>query len=205
MTSFAIAKYYFSKRKRILDMIMALSILIVFSPFFLIFYLILLLLNGHPVIFKQKRVGKNKNTYTLYKIRTMKKGASKLQYKLRVLNQAPYPMFKIKNDPRFTLIGKYLSQLGLDEVPQLYNILKGEMSFVGPRPLPVDEAQKLDQSWDFRYFVRPGILSNWALSSKRHESLSSWKKLEQADLKVGSILGDIILIFNSIKIVLLKI
>jgi len=101
------------------------------------------------------------------------------------LNQAPYPMFKIFNDPRFIGIGRWLSQVGFDELQQLINILRGEMSFVGPRPLPTKEAKLLDRSWDFRYSVKPGIFSYWTLSKDRHESLAIWKKLDQMTLKRG--------------------
>lgn len=169
--------------KRIFDIILSIFGLIIFAPIFIFFYPFFMLSIGHPVIFKQIRMGKNKKPFTIYKIRTMKRGASLHQEKLKKLNIAPHPIFKIENDPRFHFFGKTLSKFGLDELPQIINILKGEMSFVGPRPLPINEAKLLGSSWNFRYIVRPGILSKWALSPKRYKSLDDWKKLEEDEIK----------------------
>lgn len=197
-----VAKYYHSSKKRALDIVFSLLLIFLISPFAIIFLLYFKIFIGGPLIYKQLRNGKNKKIFTLYKIRTMNIGADKLQKKLQKLNQAPYPMFKIDNDPRFIAIGKKMSAFGLDEIPQLLNILKGEMSFVGPRPLPVDEGNLLDKTWDFRYMVKPGILSKWALSPDRHKSLSAWKKLELDDLKNGSLKTDIEIIFRAFSSVL---
>lgn len=199
-----ISNYYNSKRKRILDIVLAVFFLFFLSPFFILLYILIFIYDGNGVIFKQKRFGKNKKIFTLYKFRTMKKGATYVRNKLQILNEAPYPMFKIKNDPRFTKIGKKLSLTGIDEIPQLINILKGNMSFIGPRPLPIDEANQLDQTWNFRYKVKPGILSKWALSPKRHLSLPHWKKLEKEDLQFGSVKSDILFLINYIKIIFIK-
>ena len=96
-----------------------------------------------PVLFKQNRAGKFKKPFIIYKFRTMVTDAEKLKEAITNLNEADGPVFKIKNDPRYTLIGKFLAHTGLDELPQLINIVKGEMSFVGPRPLPINEANKI--------------------------------------------------------------
>lgn len=118
--------------------------------------------------------------------------------KLSELNEAPFPMFKIAKDPRYVGIGRLLSRAGLDELPQLLNIIKGEMSFVGPRPLPLSEANQLSTAWNFRYRVRPGILSEWAVSEKRHTSLAHWRTLEEVTLKRGGILYDIGLLVRTV-------
>lgn len=199
-----ISTYYTSNRKRSLDLILALFFLFFLSPFFVLLSIVILIKDGKPIIFKQKRLGENKNIFILYKFRTMKKGSAQIKNKLQALNEAPYPMFKIKNDPRFTNIGRFLSVIGIDEIPQLINILKGEMSFIGPRPLPIDEAKQLDKSWDFRYKVKPGLLSKWALSPKRHFSLPYWKKLEKEDLESGSMKLDILFLINYIKTIFIK-
>jgi len=198
---------FYSVGKRTFDVTLSLIGLFFFVPMFLFFYPLFVVVIGRPVIFKQKRMGKNKKPFTIYKIRTMKRGASLQQDRLKELNIAPYPMFKIKSDPRFHIFGKILSKFGVDELPQLLNILKGEMSIVGPRPLPVNEAKLLDSSWDFRYGVRPGILSKWALSAKRYESLEVWKGLE----KMGGggtnnwfIISDLRLISEAINKIIIK-
>lgn len=196
--------YYHSRRKRIFDILISLIILVVCLPIFILLLPLLTILIGKPIFFLQKRTGKNKEVFTLYKIRTMKHGANKLQEKLEKLNQAPYPMFKIKNDPRFLSIGKLFSNLGIDELPQIFNILKGDMSIVGPRPLPTYESDKLDKTWDFRYAVKPGILSFWAISKERHKSLDKWKKLEKETLKISSVYEDLKLLLNSILLILFK-
>lgn len=121
----------------------------------------------------------------------MKVNAENDRNSLLTKSQAPFPMFKMTNDPRFVGFGKILSRSGLDELPQLLNILKGEMSFIGPRPLPIMESKLLPKSWDFRYMVKPGILSEWAISRKKHESLETWKELEKKTLKYGSTVNDV--------------
>ena len=134
----------------------------------------------------------------------MHKSAEKLRYLLNARNEAPFPMFKMKNDPRFVGIGKWLSQIGLDELPQLINVLIGDMSLIGPRPLPVAEASLLDQSWDFRYSVRPGIFSEWIVDKKRHLSLNEWQRIEKKSLSLASLWLDFSLIWRIIYKLLLK-
>lgn len=196
--------YYYSIQKRMFDLVISLGILCLLLPLFIVLYPILLLAIGSPLIFSQKRVGKNKKTFTIYKIRTMRNGSSFVQKRLTQLNEAPYPMFKIKEDPRFHKLGGFLSNSGIDEIPQILNIFKNEMSFVGPRPLPINESNILDSTWEFRYLVKPGILSKWALSSKRHVSLNEWRKLEKSDLKKASIISDINLITNAIRVLIVN-
>ncbi len=128
----------------------------------------------------------------------MKLGADKEKLKLRKLNQAPWPMFKLADDPRYTKIGKFMSSTGIDELPQVWNILKGEMSVVGPRPLPLHESKLLDQHWNFRYKVHPGIISEWAVNPLRYHSLAKWQQLEKDTLKVGSWTYDINLMRRTI-------
>lgn len=134
----------------------------------------------------------------------MKNGAEKQRNKLLKLNQAPWPMFKVYNDPRYTKIGKFLSMSGIDELPQLWNILKGEMSVVGPRPLPVGEAKLLGADWDFRYKVRPGIISEWAINPKRYQSLAKWKELEKETMKKAGLKWDAKLIWKTTQYLTLR-
>lgn len=193
-----INQYFFSDEKRVFDLIFCIIVLLVISPLIVFFVPTYLFFNGFPFLFKQKRVGKNKKVFTIYKIRTMKVGSEKQQSKLRSDSIAPKPMFKVKNDPRFITFGKTLSKFGLDEIPQIINIIKGEMSLVGPRPLPVYEAKKLPRTWDFRYEVKPGILSYWALSPSRYDSLTKWRELEIKTIEIDSVKKDAFLIIIAI-------
>jgi lipopolysaccharide/colanic/teichoic acid biosynthesis glycosyltransferase len=195
--------YYFSVEKRLFDISLSLILIILSFPLLATISLLIFLTIGEPIIFKQKRVGKNKKVFTIYKFRTMVRNAQQLKSKYKKQNQAPEPMFKIYNDPRFIGIGQFLSKSGLDELPQLFNILKAEMSFVGPRPLPITESKNLNKNWNFRYQVKPGIFSKWALSNDKHQSLTKWRDLEVTTLKKGSLKTDIQMIsriiFKQIK------
>lgn len=193
--------YADSFSKRVIDILVGGVFFCVLIPFFLIISLAILLVDGSPIFFFQKRMGRNKKPFTMIKFRTMRHDAEKLKKGLLNKNEAPSPMFKMKNDPRFTKIGKILSTTGLDELPQLLHIIKGTMSLVGPRPLPVSEAKKLPSSWDFRYEVKPGLISEWALSGKRYASLNDWKMLEKETLKKDSLGYEVSLIYKTSKMI----
>lgn len=134
----------------------------------------------------------------MHKFRTMYVGAHADTAKFLAQNQAPEPMFKIFDDPRFVGIGHFLSTSGLDELPQLCNVLRGEMSLVGPRPLPIAQAKKLGAEWQFRTQVKPGIFSEWTISNERHESSEKWLELDRATLAKGSFLNDLFVILRTL-------
>lgn len=186
-----ISSYYQSWQKRLFDISISVSTLLFLWPLFLLISCLISLENGGPVFFIQPRMGYKKKPFQLLKFRTMVKNAESQKGKLKKQNEAPAPMFKMKNDPRYTRLGKVLSRTGLDELPQFINILKGEMSLVGPRPLPLEEARALPKSWDFRYLVRPGILSEWAVDTSRYHSLQKWQELEKTTMEKGGVLYDL--------------
>lgn len=173
-------------------------------PFILSLGIVILLTSGRPIFFRQKRAGLRGKSFEMLKFRSMYPGAHRHQKRYQNLNQAPAPMFKIKDDPRFTKLGKWLSKTGLDELPQLWHIVKGEVSFIGPRPLPLNESRSLSKNWQFRSFVRPGILSEWALHPKRYTSLKSWRNLELATLAQGGWSYDLKLILTKVRQLWLK-
>lgn len=144
-----------------------------------------------PFIFQQKRAGKNKKPFVFYKVRTMVERAEALKKGLRNLNEADGPVFKIRNDPRYTRVGKFLSHTGLDELPQLLNIVKGEMDFVGPRPLPIEEAKKVPKKYQERFRILPGMTSPWIVEGAHKLSFSRWMKLDIDYAKNKSLLGDL--------------
>jgi lipopolysaccharide/colanic/teichoic acid biosynthesis glycosyltransferase len=182
-----------------LEKLIALILLILFSPLFLILYLAVKTTSKGPFIFKQKRTGKNKKSFYIYKIRTMVENAEKLKNKYRHLNQANGPVFKIYNDPRYTKVGKIIAHLGLDELPQLINVLKGEMSFVGPRPFPVDETKKIPKKYEKRFGLKPGILSSWVAEGAFHNDFEKWMRLDLKDVENKNLWYDLKIVFKSLK------
>ena len=134
----------------------------------------------------------------MYKFRTMKIDAEKLQKKLRNFNESDGPVFKIHNDPRFTQFGKFLSHTGLDELPQLWNVLKGDMAFIGPRPLPTDEARRLTKWQQRRHTIKPGIISPWILNGYHSKPFKAWMKSEIEYTKKKSVMYDTALVFRMI-------
>lgn len=196
----SISPYYFSWQKRVFDIVLALGVLVLCSPLFLGITLVIVLTTGLPIFYVQERTGQHQQTFRLIKFRTMYPNAHKDQKKFSNRNQSPFPTFKIYDDPRFVGIGQLLSRTGLDELPQVLNVLKGEMSFIGPRPLPVTEAQLLDPTLDFRYQVKPGILSAWALSKEKNDSLRTWKSKELETLQHTSVQDDMKLFIKATEI-----
>jgi lipopolysaccharide/colanic/teichoic acid biosynthesis glycosyltransferase len=146
--------------------IFILILFVVTLPIQALIFICILLTSGPPVLFLQRRMGKNKKTFVLYKFRTMMVGSENKQKEYRPLNEANGPVFKIRNDPRYTPFGKFLSHTGLDELPQLFNILHGDMALFGPRPLPVYEAKRLLLWQQQRHSIQPGIISPWWVSQK---------------------------------------
>jgi lipopolysaccharide/colanic/teichoic acid biosynthesis glycosyltransferase len=123
-------------------------------------------------------MGKNKTPFTMYKFRTMIHNADILKSNYNKLNELDGPLFKITNDPRHTNIGRLLAKLGIDELPQLINILQGNMSFVGPRPFPVGEAAKIPKKYDYRYSVLPGVIGLWVIKGFHALSFEQWMDLD---------------------------
>lgn len=177
--------YYFSRKKIWFDRLLAVTSLVLVVPLLLALGGAIAATVGRPIFYTQRRLGHKGQSFVIYKFRTMRRGAHRLQSELLQYNQAPGPMFKIFDDPRFVGIGRWLSKTGLDELPQIINILKGEMSFVGPRPLPLAEARQLSAAWRFRERVKPGIFSEWTVAEYRHRSLADWLNLDELTLRRG--------------------
>jgi len=165
--------------KRVMDLVLTTILLIVLSPLFLLTALLITLDSPGPVFFIQERVGLGKRRFRLYKFRTMVDGADKLQDELEVLNEVSGPVFKIKNDPRVTQIGKFLRKTSIDELPQLFNVFKGDMSLVGPRPLPVKDFNGFNQDLHRRRFsIRPGITCLWQVDGRSSVPFEKWMNLD---------------------------
>jgi exopolysaccharide biosynthesis polyprenyl glycosylphosphotransferase len=165
--------------KRFLDILVSGALLVLLSPVLVLTAVFVKLDSKGTAIFAQERVGLNKRRFRMYKFRTMVVNAEKLQDQLESRNEAQGPVFKIKNDPRITRIGKFLRKTSIDELPQLFNVIRGDMSLVGPRPLPVRDYKGFDQDWQRRRFsVSPGITCLWQVSGRNGISFNQWMDLD---------------------------
>jgi len=191
------------KLKRIISFLASLGILIIWSPVILGISVLIRLSSKGPVFFKQERVGLRGRRFLMYKFRTMVQNAEDLKAQLMDANEADGPAFKIKDDPRVTKIGKFLRKTGLDELPQFYNILIGDMTLVGPRP-PIPEEVKQYENWQLRRLsMPPGLTCTWQIKPDRNKiSFEEWMKLDLQYIDNWSNKLDIILFLKTIKTVL---
>jgi lipopolysaccharide/colanic/teichoic acid biosynthesis glycosyltransferase len=168
------------------------------APAFFVISILLYVAQGGPVFFRQKRVGLGGKPFVIYKFRTMRVGAERDQKKYQRLNEANGPVFKIRNDPRFTQLGKFLAHTGLDELPQLVNVIKGDMALIGPRPLPVVEARKLTPAQQKRHGTKPGIISPWVLDGYHRQTFDAWMRSDIEYAKKKSFLYDLTLASHTV-------
>ncbi len=165
--------------KRAIDVAGAVAALVIFAPLMLIVAIAIKLTSPGPIIYAQERCGLNKRPLRMYKFRSMFVDADKRQASLEDLNEATGPVFKIKNDPRITPLGRFLRKTSLDELPQLWNVLRGDMSLVGPRPLPWRDVRRITRSSDMRRFsMRPGITCLWQVQGRSSLDFERWVELD---------------------------
>ena len=165
--------------KRAVDILLSAILIILLLPVFIVAALLVKLSSPGPVTFSQERVGLNKKRFRMLKFRSMVVGAEQQQAELEHFNEAVGPVFKINGDPRITKIGKFLRHSSIDEIPQLFNVLKGDMSLVGPRPLPLRDYAGFSEDWHRRRIsVRPGITCLWQINGRDHSSFDEWMKLD---------------------------
>jgi exopolysaccharide biosynthesis polyprenyl glycosylphosphotransferase len=189
--------------KRIVDISVSLISIIILLPLFLGTAVIIKATSPGPVFFVQDRVGLGKRRFRLYKFRTMTTDAEQRQSEVEHLNEVSGPVFKIKNDPRITRVGKVLRKISVDELPQLINILSGDMSLVGPRPLPVRDYSQFDKDWHRRRFsVRPGLTCLWQVTGRSSISFEKWMQLDMDYIDNWSLGLDIKILFMTIPAVL---
>ncbi len=160
--------------------------------------LLVYIFSGKPVFFLQQRIGKKNIPFTIYKFRTMQPNAETKRHLLSGKNEARGPVFKIHDDPRFTSIGKFLAHTGLDELPQLWNVLGGDMALIGPRPLPVYEFKKLASWQQKRQAILPGIISPWILNGYHRQSFDEWMKSDLQYIQQKTVVYDCILSMKSV-------
>jgi lipopolysaccharide/colanic/teichoic acid biosynthesis glycosyltransferase len=155
-----------------------------------------------PIFFRQERVGLGKRRFRMLKFRTMVEGSDQLQAQLEHLNEAQGPVFKIANDPRITRVGRILRRTSLDEIPQLLQVIRGDMSLVGPRPLPLRDVNLFDQSIQRRRFsVRPGLTCLWQISGRSNLDFSKWLELDLLYIENWSLFFDLKILLRTIPAV----
>jgi exopolysaccharide biosynthesis polyprenyl glycosylphosphotransferase len=189
--------------KRMLDITVATAALLLFSPILAIVAVGIKLSSPGPVFFLQERIGLNKRRFRIFKFRTMVPNAEKMLALLEKQNEVKGPVFKIRNDPRITTIGKYLRRSSIDELPQLLNVLRGEMSLVGPRPLPVRDYDGFNEDWQRRRFsVKPGITCLWQVNGRSGVSFDQWMLLDLQYMDEWSLWLDLKILAKTVPAVL---
>lgn len=189
--------------KRVFDIILSFIALIVLSPVFLIIALVIIIddRSASP-IFTQKRCGKDGRVFNVYKFRTMCADAEKKLGELKEQNEMDGPVFKIKDDPRITRAGKFLRSTSLDELPQFLNILKGDMSFVGPRPALPKEVEQYNDIHKLRLIVKPGITCYWQIEPERNSiTFERWMELDRKYIAERNLWVDIKIILKTFFVV----
>jgi exopolysaccharide biosynthesis polyprenyl glycosylphosphotransferase len=192
--------------KRLIDLTLSLTLIAILAPVLLLAAILIKLTSPGPVLFIQKRIGLNKRIFQIYKFRTMVADAEQRMRQVEHLNEVSGPVFKIKNDPRITPLGRFLRKASIDELPQLFNVLVGDMSLVGPRPLPLRDYELFTvdgQDWQRRRFsVRPGITCLWQVAGRSSMPFERWMELDNQYIQRWSLWLDFQILLKTIPAVL---
>ena len=183
--------------KRFIDIICSLTGLIVLMPILVAIVIIIKIESKGSIIFSQDRVGKNGILFKMYKFRSMVINAEELKEELAYKNERIGPMFKIRNDPRITRVGRFIRRTSIDELPQLVNILKGDMSIVGPRPSLPMEVEQFDSWMMKRLNVKPGLTCYWQVSGRNDIKFTEWMKLDVEYVEQRNLIIDAKLIYKT--------
>ncbi len=190
--------------RRILDIVLATIILVIFGPLVMIpTALLIKLTSPGPVLFKQKRCGLNGRQFVMYKFRSMIDNAEQLRVELEALNEMDGPVFKSSRDPRITAIGKIIRRFSVDELPQIFNVLRGDMSLVGPRPPLPQEVARYERWQRRRLSMKPGMTCLWQISGRNEVSFEDWMKLDLTYIDNWSLLLDLKILLKTVPVVLL--
>jgi exopolysaccharide biosynthesis polyprenyl glycosylphosphotransferase len=190
--------------KRMIDTALSLAVLIVLFPVMAVVAILIKATSPGPVLFVQNRVGMNQRQFKLYKFRSMVVDAEERKKELAHLNERDGPAFKIENDPRITRIGRFIRKTSIDELPQLFNVLSGEMSLVGPRPPLPDEVKKYEWLFRKRLSVKPGITCIWQISGRNNVSFDRWMQMDHEYVENWSLLLDLKILLKTVPAVLLS-
>ena len=187
--------------KRSIDIICSLAGIIVLSPVFLIVAVLIKIEDPKgSIFFCQERNGQHPNTFKMYKFRSMVHNAEELLKDLQHKNEQTGPAFKMADDPRITKVGKFIRKTSLDELPQLFNVLKGDMSLVGPRPPIPREVEQYNSYQKQRLLVKPGLTCIWQVSGRNNIGFDEWVEMDLEYIKNRNLLLDIKLILKTVKV-----
>ena len=188
--------------KQVIDRVCAAALLVVLSPVFLVIAVAIKATSRGPVFFVEERVGLGQRPFRCYKFRTMVRDARASQDDLEELNEADGVLFKLRDDPRVTPVGRFLRRLSLDELPQLLNVLKGDMSFVGPRPLPLRDCGLMEDSHRRRHVLKPGMTGLWQISGRSDLSFDDMVRLDLQYMENWSLRADAYILWRTVGAVL---
>ena len=193
---------YLRHGKRVLDVVGALIGLVFGLPLMGLAALIIKLESRGPVLYRSQRIGRGGQAFTFFKLRSMMDGADRHRHRLSHLNEADGPVFKMSRDPRVTRVGRFLRMSSLDELPQLFNVLRGEMSLVGPRP-PIPEEVSQYEPWQFRRLaVKPGLTCLWQISGRSRLGFQEWMRLDLEYIRHQSLALDVKILVRTVPAVL---
>jgi exopolysaccharide biosynthesis polyprenyl glycosylphosphotransferase len=189
--------------RRILDVALTSFLVAVTLPVMTATAILIKLTSSGPVLFKQERCGLNGRSFIMYKFRSMIDNAEQLRFELEALNEMDGPVFKSSRDPRVTTVGKIIRRFSIDELPQLFNVLRGDMSLVGPRPPLPQEVQRYERWQRRRLSMKPGITCLWQISGRNQVSFQDWMRLDLSYIDNWSLLLDLKILLKTVPVVLL--
>jgi lipopolysaccharide/colanic/teichoic acid biosynthesis glycosyltransferase len=190
--------------KRVLDVLGAAAGLVVLAPVMAAAALAVMLTSPGPILFTQRRAGLGGRAFTIFKFRTMSADAEARKAELRPKSERDGPAFKLSADPRVTAVGRFLRSTSIDELPQLWNVLRGEMSLVGPRPLPLDESDGCTRWQRHRLDVTPGLTCIWQVSGRSTVSFAQWVRMDMAYIRRRTLLHDVWILVKTVPAVILR-
>lgn len=193
---------YYLMAKRVFDVVFAVVLIVILAPVWMVAGCLVALSTPGPLLYRQIRTGQRGQSFTCFKFRTMAPGAHQLRLSLAALNETTGPVFKLKRDPRVTAVGYLLRRSSIDEMPQLLNVLRGEMSIVGPRPPLPEEVVHYTQYQLGRLAVKPGLTCLWQVSGRSHIGFEEWVELDMEYIQRRSFWFDVWLILLTIPAVL---
>lgn len=196
------SRFVFHSMKRLFDIVAATCGIVILSPLMIIIAVLIKAEDHGPVFYKQVRVGKNGKTFKMYKFRSMFVNADKMLDKLKEQNDVDGPMFKMKDDPRVTKIGHFIRKHSLDELPQFLNVLKGDMSLVGPRPPLPSEVAEYSEYDKQRLLVIPGCTGLWQVTERNEVGFNEMVQLDIQYIKRASFMFDLWIIWKTVEIVI---